>query len=97
MKIKRQQEAGRVDNSASNRDKVLDKYLKDPSMSDVEKLEMVKKRAEAMEEKALRDEKLVKTTGVESKDGRVAIEKTIAVNDMYIEAIQAKLQLLEQI
>jgi len=78
-------------------DRIVDKYLNDPTLSEVEKLEIVRKRAEAFEEKALRDEKLMKSTNMESVDGKAAIQKTIAVNDMYIEAIQAKLQLLEKI
>ena len=48
-----------------------------------------------MEKKAMRDEMLIRAgkTGEVSHD----VDKTIAVNDMYIEAITAKLRILDQI
>ena len=62
-------------------------------MSEYEKLEIVKRRAEMMEKKAMRDEMLIRAgkTGEVSHD----VDKTIAVNDMYIEAITAKLRILD--
>lgn len=40
------------------------------------------------------DEKLV---NLNQGNGRMEVEKTIAINDMYIEAITAKLKILDQI
>jgi hypothetical protein len=49
-----------------------------------------------LEEKARMDEKLVKNS-YKSNDPTENIEKSIAINDMYLEAIQAKLRLLDNI
>ena len=48
-----------------------------------------------MEEKAKMDEALIRSTG--KGDNNINVEKSIAVNDLYLEAIQAKLKLLDQI
>lgn len=49
-----------------------------------------------MEEKARMDEALIRSTG-KGGDSSINVEKSIAVNDLYLEAIQAKLKLLDQI
>lgn len=49
-----------------------------------------------MEERAKMDEKLIRNT-VRGGDPTEGVEKSIAVNDMYLEAIQAKLRLLDNI
>ena len=49
-----------------------------------------------MEERAKMDEKLIRNTQ-KGGDQQAHVEKTIAVNDMYLEAIQAKLKILDQI
>lgn len=49
-----------------------------------------------MEEKAKMDEKLIRNNPRSGDPGN-NIEKAIAVNDMYLEAIQAKLKILDQI
>ncbi len=49
-----------------------------------------------MEEKARMDEKLIRNS-IKGGDQQSNVEKTIAVNDMYLEAIQAKLKILDQI
>lgn len=46
-----------------------------------------------MEKKAMREEMLIKNGG----KGDDHIDKSIAVNDKYIEAITAKLKILDQI
>lgn len=76
-------------------DEMLDKYLNDPNLNDYERLEIVRRKAEMMEQKARRDEMLIKVG--KSGEGRQDVDKTIAVNDMYIEAITAKLRILDQI
>eukprot|EP00350_Pseudokeronopsis_sp_OXSARD2_P008311 CAMPEP_0170555608 /NCGR_PEP_ID=MMETSP0211-20121228/13495_1 /TAXON_ID=311385 /ORGANISM="Pseudokeronopsis sp., Strain OXSARD2" /LENGTH=52 /DNA_ID=CAMNT_0010865551 /DNA_START=535 /DNA_END=690 /DNA_ORIENTATION=- len=52
-------------------------------------MEAIKRKAEQIEQKALMDEKLLR---LEQGNGKVEVEKTMAVNDMYIEAISAKLK-----
>ena len=77
-------------------EKVWDKYLKDQTLSEYQRLEEIRKRTQQVEERARMDEKLVRNI---SKDQNITktVEKTIAVNDMYLEAIQAKLKILDQI
>lgn len=65
--------------------------LANPNISDNEKMDFVKKRAELIEKQALRDEMLIRAGHVDN------IEKNIAVNDKYIDAITAKLKILDQI
>jgi len=48
-------------------------------------------RARQMEQRAEMDEKLMRNNLGADQD----VEKTIAVNDMYLEAIQTKLKLLD--
>lgn len=50
-----------------------------------------------MEERARMDEKLIRNNARSVHDPALNIEKTIAVNDMYLEAIQAKLKILDSI
>eukprot|EP00347_Sterkiella_histriomuscorum_P004265 403361109 len=69
----------------------IEKMLNNPNLSEAEKLEFVKKRAELMEKQALRDEMLIRAGHQDN------IEKNIAVNDKYIDAITAKLRILDQI
>ncbi|CDW87268.1 UNKNOWN [Stylonychia lemnae] len=69
----------------------IEKMLANPNISDNEKMDYVKKRAELIEKQALRDEMLIRAGHVDN------IEKNIAVNDKYIDAITAKLKILDQI
>ena len=71
-----------------------EKYLNDQNMSEYERLDAVRREAEIMEEKARMDEMLIRNGRQEDSEN---VEKTIAVNDMYIEAITAKLKILDQI
>lgn len=77
-------------------DKLWEKYMKDDNITDYEKLEEIKRRAAWMEERAEMDEKLLRNN-MRDGDHFDSVEKTIAVNDMYLEAIQAKLKLLDDI
>jgi hypothetical protein len=72
----------------------LDKLMKRPNLSELERLEIVRKRAEAIEKQARREEKLIRQ---EQGSGGGDIERSIAVNDRYMEAINAKLRILDQI
>lgn len=75
---------------------------KDPSQMQLEQLlskatgpdriEMVRRHAENLEIRAFREEQLMRT---EMQSGDV--DRAIAVNDRYIDAINAKLKLLDQI
>ena len=65
-------------------------------MSEFDRLEEIKKRAKMIEEKAKMNEKLIKYQ-MKNSDSNSNIEKTMAVNDMYLEAIQAKLKILDKI
>lgn len=50
-----------------------------------------------MEKKARMDEMLIKHGGTQGGETKHDVDKTIAVNDMYLEAITAKLKILDQI
>lgn len=100
LRVKREQDER--DGVKSRRVDDFERFLNDPTLNDYEKLNIIKKRAEKMEERARMEEKLMKvginsSTHASSMVGHSHVEKTIAVNDMYIEAITAKLRLLDQI
>ena len=75
----------------NNNEKVINSYLTDKNLNEYEKLEAVKRKAHAMEERARMQEKLIKVSNkgiVNQEDQYTAnVEQTIAVNDMYIDAI----------
>ena len=93
LRIKREQEGGV---KKPNQNDFIEKYLNDPTLNDYQKLDIIKRKAEIMERKAKMDEQLIKV-GKGSVEGKDDVDKTIAVNDMYIEAITAKLKILDQI
>ena len=65
-------------------------------MSDVEKIEKVRRHAENMERRAKREEQLLNNGPGGAKGDTVGnVERGIAVNDRYIDAIHAKLKLLD--
>lgn len=74
-------------------DKVWEKYLKDQSMTEIDRLEEIRKRAMLIEQRAQMDEKLIRNAG----DANATVDRSIAINDMYLEAIQAKLKILDHI
>lgn len=76
-------------------DKIWDKYATDSTMHEYKRLEEIRLKASLMEERARMDEKLIRNNGRGNNSG--VVERSIAVNDMYLEAIQAKLRLLDQI
>ena len=75
-----------------NESSQIEKLLKDSNLTDYERMELIKRRAEIMEKKAQRDEMLIRNGKADDH-----IDKSIAVNDKYIEAITAKLKILDQI
>lgn len=64
-------------------------------MNEYERLDQVRMRAQLLEDKAMQDEKLIRNT--RNTDAHENVERSMAVNDMYMEAIQAKLKLLDHI
>ena len=82
-------------------------------MNEYDKIEAIKRKAIQFEEKARMKEKLLKvnhqlkplrnglsdqgTSGQEQFIEGESIKETMEVNDMYIDAIQAKLKILDQI
>ncbi len=58
---------------------------------DSEKLRLIKERTRQIERKAAMDEKILRNTNNRT------VEDEMAVNDMYLDAITAKLRLLDRI
>ena len=65
--------------------------MQDEKLSEKEKYEMIKEKAKAIEEDAKRREKIL---AVRSQN---SVDDTIEVNDMLIDAIKAKLSILDDI
>jgi hypothetical protein len=68
--------------------------MNNPQLTDVEKYNIVKIKTDQIEKKANLEEQMLNVMG--QNTGR-NVEKTIEVNDMYIESIKAKLMMLDQI
>ena len=68
-----------------------ERHLQDQKLSEKEKYEMIKEKAKAIEEDAKRREKIL---AVRSQN---SVDDTIEVNDMLIDAIKAKLSILDDI
>lgn len=77
-------------------EKYIDKLISDRTLNDYEKIEAVKRKANQLEERARQQEKLIQldkkaTAGTEvevgNEDYSGNVERTMAVNDMYIDAI----------
>lgn len=90
----------------SNNEKYIEKLISNRNLNDYEKIEAVKRKASLLEEKARQQEKLIlmdkqasagAQVEVGNEDYSGSVERTMAVNDMYIDAIQAKLKLLDQL
>lgn len=67
--------------------------LKDPTLSELDKYNLIKIKTEQIEQKATEEEKMLNALSKISVDD--GIERTIEVNDLYIESIKAKLQMLD--
>jgi hypothetical protein len=86
----------------NNNEKIINSFLNDKNLNEYEKMEAVKRKAHAMEERARMQEKLIKVANrgggnrdLDSHFYSDNVDQTIAVNDMYIDAIQAKLKILD--
>lgn len=65
--------------------------MKENEIIDSEKLRVIKEKARQLEKKAAMDEKVLRNANDKT------IDDELAVNDMYLEAITAKLKLLDRI
>ena len=87
--------------SQSNRpvaDAGLRKLLNDQNISETDRIEAVRLRTEQIEKKAkMEEQKLRLIKPGENGSEFDSIEQNIAVNDIYIDSIQAKLNILEKI
>lgn len=71
--------------------KQLDRVINDPTMKDYDRLTMVRSHAQKLEQKAKRDELVLMYAG------DMGVDKEMEVNDMYLDAISAKLKILDRI
>lgn len=78
-------------------ERTIDQLINDQNLNEYEKLDLVKRKADQMEIKAKQREKLIKVEQAGGIDSRDNVQKTIEVNDMYMEAITAKLKILDNI
>lgn len=97
---------GRTD---TTNQRIVQSLLKDKKLNDFEKIEAVKQKAKQLEQRALEQEKIISLN--KKKEGKAVynehllgeedpnadVERAMAVNDMYIDAIQAKLKILDQL
>lgn len=65
--------------------------IKDPTLKEYDRLNVVRQHAQILEEKAKRDEKIL------IHAGNLGVDKEMEVNDMYLDAISAKLRLLDKL
>ena len=72
----------------------IEKMMNDPNLSDLEKFNIMKQKTNHLEERASHEEQLMHVLGTHSDRN---VEKSIEVNDMYIESIKAKLMMLDNI
>ncbi|CDW86846.1 UNKNOWN [Stylonychia lemnae] len=91
FKSKRGQDKNQNQNYAAQE---MERLLANPQLSDVEKYELVKIKTDQLEQKAHLEEKMLNVMGQNTNRN---VDKTIQVNDMYIESIKAKLMMLDQI
>ena len=56
MRIKREENGG----YPKNEKKIIERIMNDPNMTEAEKLESIKRRAQQMEKQAIRDEMLIR-------------------------------------
>lgn len=62
-------------------------------LSEFERMEIIRRKAEIMEKRAEREEQLLRA----KRNGNSDVDELMAVNDRYIDAISAKLKILDQI
>ena len=70
---------------------LIDKVIKDKNIKEYDKVKTVRERANILEQKAKRDELVLMYAG------DMGVDREMEVNDMYLDAISAKLKLLDKI
>jgi hypothetical protein len=68
----------------------IEKMIKDPTVSEYDRLNVVRQHAQILEQKAKRDELVLLHAG------NTGVDREMEVNDMYLDAISAKLKLLDK-
>ena len=71
--------------------KLIDKVINDPTIKDYDRLSHVRQHASNLEKKAKRDELVLMYAG------DMGVDREMEVNDMYLDAISAKLKILDKI
>jgi hypothetical protein len=68
-------------------------------MSEFEKMELLRRHADQIERRAKREEQLIKHNKMIASEvkGGSGIERDLAVNDRYLDAINVKLKILDRI
>eukprot|EP00347_Sterkiella_histriomuscorum_P010028 403338967 len=72
----------------------IEKVMSNSQLTDMEKYNMVKIKTDQLEKKANLEEQMMNVLGQNTNRN---VDRTIEVNDMYIESIKAKLMMLDQI
>jgi hypothetical protein len=76
----------------------IDRLMRDENLNDYERVEIAKRQVAQIEKRARNQEKMLKVANVAGqRDQRDNVQRIINVNDTYIEAITAKLKILDQI
>jgi hypothetical protein len=70
----------------------IEKVMQNPNLTEVEKYNLVKIKTDQLEKKAGQEEQMLHMIGPNTNRN---VDKTIEVNDMYIESIKAKLMMLD--
>lgn len=71
--------------------RLIDRVINDPSLHEYDRLHVVRQHAHNLEKKAQRDELVLMHAG------NLGVDREMEVNDMYLDAISAKLKLLDKI
>ena len=77
-------------------DKMWNNLLNDNSISEYKKIEGIRRMAEAIESKAKMNEQFARSTA-DKNNSTLNIEKNIAANEKYLEAIKVKLKVLDHL
>jgi hypothetical protein len=79
-------------NVRKNQAEELDRVLKNQKLSEAEKYNLMRIKTNKLEQMAEQEERVLSILGTDRN-----VDRTIEVNDMYIESIKAKLMMLDQI
>lgn len=68
----------------------MNKVLNNSELTELEKYQLVKLKTDKLEQRAKEEERVIGVLGTNR-----GVDRTIEVNDMYIESIKAKLRILD--